>query len=52
MVRLTHFIENPFQIWTRESAARSSVFYCHLDYRAPTAFIREMPKGFCKKSQY
>ncbi len=41
IVPLSHFIEKPFENWTRESAAILGVVLWHLDYRAPIAEMRK-----------
>lgn len=41
IVPLSHFIEKPFENWTRESAAIIGVVVWHLDYRAPVTRMRE-----------
>jgi small-conductance mechanosensitive channel len=40
IVPLSRFIEQPFENWTRESAAILGVVLWHLDYRAPIAKMR------------
>lgn len=40
IVPLSHFIEKPFQNWTRESAAIIGEVLWHLDYRAPVSAMR------------
>ena len=40
IVPLSHFIEKPFENWTRESADILGVVLWHLDYRAPIAEMR------------
>jgi len=40
IVPLSHFIEKPFENWTRESAAILGVVLWLLDYRAPVAEMR------------
>lgn len=40
IVPLSRFIEQPFENWTRESAAILGVVLWHLDYRAPIAEMR------------
>ncbi len=40
VVPLSHFIEKPFENWTRESAEIIGIVFWHLDYRAPIAEIR------------
>jgi small-conductance mechanosensitive channel len=44
IVPLSHFIEKPFENWTRESAAILGVVLWHLDYRAPIAEMRKKLK--------
>jgi small-conductance mechanosensitive channel len=41
IVPITHFIEQPFQNWTRASAEILGTVFLHVDYRAPLAAIRE-----------
>jgi small-conductance mechanosensitive channel len=41
IVPLSHFIEKPFQNWTRESAAIIGTVTWQLDYRAPIGAMRE-----------
>ena len=40
VVPLSHFIEQPFQNWTRESARVIGTVFWHLDHTAPIAAIR------------
>jgi small-conductance mechanosensitive channel len=40
IVPLSHFIEKPFENWTRESAEILGVVVWHLDYRAPVQEMR------------
>ena len=40
VVPLSHFIEQPFQNWTRDSAQVIGTVFWHLDYTAPVAAIR------------
>ncbi|MEZ5924793.1 MAG: mechanosensitive ion channel [Hyphomicrobiaceae bacterium] len=44
IVPLSHFIEKPFENWTRESAAIIGAVVWHLDYRAPIGAIRDKLK--------
>jgi small-conductance mechanosensitive channel len=44
IVPLSHFIEKPFENWTRESAAILGVVLWHCDYRAPIAEMRNKLK--------
>ena len=41
VVPLSHFIEKPFENWTRENSAIIGTVFWHLDYRAPIEAIRE-----------
>jgi small-conductance mechanosensitive channel len=41
IVPLSYFIENPFQNWTRTSAALMGTFYLYADYTCPVAPLRE-----------
>lgn len=41
IVPLTHFIEKPFQNWTRKTGTIIGSVYWWLDYRAPVAKMRE-----------
>jgi small-conductance mechanosensitive channel len=50
VVPLSYFLENPFQNWTRTSAAVLGSIYFHLDYSAPVARIREKLEELAKES--
>ena len=41
IVPITHFLEQPFQNWTRTSAEILGTVFLHVDYRAPLDAIRE-----------
>jgi small-conductance mechanosensitive channel len=41
VVPLTHFIEKPFENWTRESASIIGSVFWHVDYTAPIGKMRE-----------
>lgn len=47
---LSYFIENPFQNWTRETAALIGNVMLYLDYRAPIDAIREKVNAITKAS--
>lgn len=51
IVPLTHFLEHPFQNWTRTSAELLGTAFLHLDYRAPVDQIREKLKEFCEQAE-
>ena len=51
IVPLTHFIEKPFQNWTRESAAIIGTVSWHTDYTVPVAEMREKLKEFLGQSK-
>jgi small-conductance mechanosensitive channel len=40
IVPITHFIEQPFQNWTRSSAAILGTVFLHVDYQAPIDVLR------------
>lgn len=45
IVPITQFIEQPFQNWTRTSAAILATVFLHVDYRAPLDAVRaELPR--------
>jgi len=50
IVPLTHFLENPFQNWTREGSELLGTAFLHLDYRAPVDEIREKLKELCEQA--
>jgi small-conductance mechanosensitive channel len=51
IVPLSHFIEKPFQNWTRESAAIIGSVTWHTDYTVPIAQMREKLKEFLAESK-
>jgi small-conductance mechanosensitive channel len=51
IVPLSHFIEKPFQNWTRESSAIIGSVTWHTDYTVPIAEMREKLKEFLGKSK-
>ncbi len=51
IVPLSRFIEQPFENWTRESAAIIGVVMWHLDYRAPIAAMRKKLDGLLYGNQ-
>lgn len=52
VVPLKYFIEQPFQNWTRESAAIIGSIFWHVDYRAPVTRMREKLKALCEASPH
>jgi len=50
IVPLSHFIEKPFENWTRESAEIIGAVVWHLDYRAPIANMRTKLGDLLKSS--
>lgn len=50
IVPLSHFIEKPFQNWTRESASIIGSVTWHTDYTVPIAQMREKLKEFLGQS--
>jgi small-conductance mechanosensitive channel len=52
IVPLSHFIEKPFQNWTRESAAIIGAVTWFTDYTAPIAEMREKLKEFLGQSKF
>ncbi len=52
IVPLSYFIEQPFQNWTRESAALMGNVIIYLDYRAPIDIIRKKVEEIAKASRY
>jgi small-conductance mechanosensitive channel len=51
IVPLSRFIEQPFENWTRESAAIIGGVMWHLDYRAPIAAMRKKLDGLLYGNQ-
>ena len=52
IVPITHFIEQPFQNWTRKSADILGTVFLHVDYRAPLDAIREELDRILRESPY
>jgi len=50
VVPLAHFIEKPFQNWTRESASIIGTVTWSVDYRAPVAAMRAELHAICERS--
>jgi small-conductance mechanosensitive channel len=50
IVPLAHFIEKPFQNWTRESTSLMGAVSLHVDYTAPVERIREKVAEIVKAS--
>lgn len=51
IIPISHFIENPFQNWTRSSAQLLGTVFIHLDYKAPVADIRHHLKELLSSSK-
>jgi small-conductance mechanosensitive channel len=51
IVPLSHFIEKPFQNWTRDSTALIGAAIFFLDYRAPIDRIRQKLEEICRQSK-
>jgi small-conductance mechanosensitive channel len=51
VVPLTHFIEKPFQNWTREASALIGSAFLYVDYRAPVGVIRDKLNEIVKASK-
>lgn len=47
---LTHFLQKPFQNWTRETAQLLGAVILHVDYSAPIQAIREQLEAIAKGS--
>ena len=52
VVPLSHFIEKPFQNWTRNSATIIGSIGWSVDYRTPIDEMREELKRICERSQW
>jgi small-conductance mechanosensitive channel len=52
IVPINHFIEQPFQNWTRSSADLLGTIHLHVDYRAPLAAIRAELDRILAESPY
>jgi len=51
VVPLSHFIEKPFQNWTRQSASIIGSVFWHVDHRAPIAAMREKLREVCASTE-
>lgn len=49
---ITHFVEKPFQNWTRTSADLIGSVFLHVDYRTPVAAVREELRRIVEASEY
>ncbi len=49
---ISHFIENPFQNWTRTSAAVLGTVYLHVDYTVPVEDIRRELRRILEESDH
>ena len=52
IVPMTHFLERPFQNWTRSSADILGTVILHLDYSVPVRALREELTRILEKSRY
>ena len=52
IVPMTHFIERPFQNWTRSSADLLCAVVLHLDYSVPVAALRDELTRILRQSRY
>jgi small-conductance mechanosensitive channel len=52
IVPITHFLEQPFQNWTRTSAEILGTVFLHVDYRAPLDAIREELSRILRQSPF
>lgn len=52
IVPMTHFIERPFQNWTRSSAELLCAVTLHLDYSVPVAALRDELTRILEQSRY
>jgi len=49
---ITHFVEQPFQNWTRTSADLIGSVFLHVDYRTPVGAVREELRRITEASEY
>lgn len=49
---ITHFVENPFQNWTRTSADLIGSVFLRVDYRTPVQEIRDHLRRVVEESEY
>ena len=49
---ITHFIEQPFQNWTRTSADLIGSVFLHVDYRTPVPAVRDRLQRIVDASEY
>lgn len=52
IVPLSHFIEKPFENWTREGAALVGSVFLHVDHTTPVERVREKLKEIVKESKF
>ena len=52
IVPLSHFIENPFQNWTRQSAQILGTIFLHVDYTVPVEAVRKAFREATEASRY
>jgi small-conductance mechanosensitive channel len=49
---ITHFVENPFQNWTRTSADLIGSVFLHVDYQTPVPAVRDELQRIVEASEY
>ncbi len=49
---ITHFVEKPFQNWTRTSSDLIGSVFLHVDYRTPVEAVREELRRIVEASEY
>lgn len=49
---ITHFVEKPFQNWTRTSANLIGSVFLHVDYRTPVGAVRDELQRIVEASDY
>jgi len=49
---ITHFVEKPFQNWTRTSADLIGSVFLHVDYRTPVPDLRDELRRIVEESEY
>lgn len=49
---ISHFLEKPFENWTRTSAKILGTVYLHLDHRVPVAAVRHQLERFVAESEH
>lgn len=52
IVPITHFLETPFQNWTRESSELLGTVFLHVDHTVPFAEVREAVEAIVEASEH